>query len=651
MFCPVCGSPQKDDGPMVCTICNSSMIVSGGVTAMGTGKTLGGRYEVIRRLDRGGMGAIYLVRDNHLDREFVVKELLESRGDGSEGEQHRRWFEREAKILCALRHPNIPVVIDFFTQDNRHCIVMDYIRGRNLEQEAMPMPPDVVFDFALIALDTLSFLHNSNIIHRDIKTEHFIREDSTGRIVLVDFGAARPLEKGQVQTAIGTQGFASPEHYEGKADPRSDIYSLGATLHHLLTGQDPRNRPPFVFEPVTSLVPDTPRNLALSVDRALKYNPDERFQRAEDMKDYLMESARIEEMAVGRSTGRLPEPPQENTSILPPEPDYDDYNVLARKKASRSTTISLGRDRRRGSLLRQFRVYDGGWIVRLGFLYPGDVLASALSDGQIILWDVESGEKVGVFKISVALSSPRCADIACSPDGGLIAQALENRQVVIWDVHKFRKLSSILVHRGPVTRVRFITGTLLASGAEDETVVIWDVSKGHQAHRLWGHDSAITSIDGLEDGRFVVAGTRGGSVRLWDLTRVESSMTNPVTEKAHPSGVSDSSSGGGLYLVTGGSDGRIRRWSVRRDVISSLSCTFSNIGHNGPVNAICVPGNGEVFVTGGADREVRIWEASSNRTVMSLLEMDSPVVSLASSPGGRLLAAAEEKGSIYIWSL
>ncbi len=259
------------------------------------GQLLRERYTIVRVLTSGGMGAVYEARDGHLDgAACAVKEMLEELLGTDDAELIKRKFEEEKALLARLKHPAIPAVRDFFRQNRLCYIVMDYIHGANLQQQledsmqltGEPFAAEVLVKDILQVLDALIYLHELDppVVHRDIKPANLIREFKTGKIMLVDFGLARAVSGTRTQTAVGTLGYSPLEQIQGRSEPRSDLYALGVTMHHLLT-----NRQPVPLE-VTSLgVTDPGQDPALVaiVDRASAILPDERFASAREMRQAL----------------------------------------------------------------------------------------------------------------------------------------------------------------------------------------------------------------------------------------------------------------------------------------------------------------------------------------------------------------------------
>jgi serine/threonine protein kinase len=247
-----------------------------------------------RLIGGGGMGMVYLARDQRLsNRPCAIKEMVDHFIDPQQRIEANEYFAREADTLAQLKHTAIPGISDRFDDQNRHYLVMEYVEGRNLEEEIAvrggPLPEGLVIDVARQLCDVLAYLHGLTpaIIYRDMKPSN-VMLTGNGRIVLVDFGIAR-LFKGQRKgTMIGTLGFAAPEQYQGVADPRTDLYSLGATLHYVITGRDPEKFPPFSFPPVRQLRGDISSNLAGAIDRALKYEMNDRPATVQEFRDMLL---------------------------------------------------------------------------------------------------------------------------------------------------------------------------------------------------------------------------------------------------------------------------------------------------------------------------------------------------------------------------
>ncbi|HIE28304.1 TPA: hypothetical protein EYP66_13550, partial [Candidatus Poribacteria bacterium] len=221
-------------------------------------------------------------------------------------------------ILASLQHPNIIEVYDRFTEGQRHYLVMPFIKGRSLEEHLAELGGAAseakVIEWALCICDVLEYLHSQQppIIYRDLKPSNIMVTD-TGRLSLIDFGIARNFVPSAQGTMIGTPGYAPPEQWQGLSEPRSDLYSLGATMHHLLTGVDPCTRPPFVFEPVRKIKPSLSSGIEQIIDKLLQMRADQRYPNASALKQTLLSVTSPVQPAV------VPHRPQPKPPIAQPK--------------------------------------------------------------------------------------------------------------------------------------------------------------------------------------------------------------------------------------------------------------------------------------------------------------------------------------------
>lgn len=261
-------------------------------------EVLQSRYRVTGVLGVGGMGAVYQARDlqfPEVERYVAIKEMHNLGTDEHLRKINVANFEREANLLATLSHPAIPSIYDYFSiRTDRSYLVMEYINGKDLEAilntHGEEVPLDMVIDWAMALTDVLDYLHRHNppIIFRDVKPAN-IMIDQYGRLRLIDFGIARQFLAGQKGTMIGTEGYSAPEQYKGEASPASDIYGVGATLHHILTNHDPRLEPPFSFmdRPIREANPDVPAEFEAIVLRSLAFDASQRFKTMGDMREAL----------------------------------------------------------------------------------------------------------------------------------------------------------------------------------------------------------------------------------------------------------------------------------------------------------------------------------------------------------------------------
>jgi serine/threonine protein kinase/Tol biopolymer transport system component len=262
------------------------------------GSLLHKRYRIVECLAQGGMGSVYTAMDENLGMVVAVKENLFTT------DEYSRQFRLEAVILANLRHPNLPRVSDHFSVDGQgQYLVMDFIEGEDLRERMErvgTLSEDDVITIGAAICDALTYLHTRKppILHRDIKPGN-VKITPDGHIVLVDFGLAKVLQGNEV-TTVGaramTPGYSPPEQYgTGRTDPRTDIYSLGATLYAAITGVIPedglaRAMDNIRLAPIRKRSPNTSRKLALTIEKAMAVDPEDRYQTAEDFKRALLES-------------------------------------------------------------------------------------------------------------------------------------------------------------------------------------------------------------------------------------------------------------------------------------------------------------------------------------------------------------------------
>jgi predicted Ser/Thr protein kinase len=255
---------------------------------------VGGRYRVLRLLGGGGMKLVYLAEDLRLAaRPCALAEMVDTITSADMQRQAAAAFQREADMLAQLSNEHIPRIYDRFSDANRHYLVMEFVDGVTLEdlirRSGGKLEERKILDVAVQILDTLEYLHHLSppVIYRDLKPSNVMLTPS-GQVKLVDFGIARFFRPQSNATMIGTQGYAPPEQYKGKVDFRSDLYALGATIHHALTGRDPALEPPFSFPPLRSLCPNASASLADVVDHALQYEVTNRVADAAEFKRRLL---------------------------------------------------------------------------------------------------------------------------------------------------------------------------------------------------------------------------------------------------------------------------------------------------------------------------------------------------------------------------
>ena len=247
------------------------------------GSLVDGKYKILNKIGQGGMSVVYLAMNERANKQWAIKEV---RKDGVQNfEVVKQGLIAETEMLKKLSHPNLPSIIDVIDGDGTFLIVMDYIEGRHLEsvvKEYGAQSQEDVIEWAKQLCDVLAYLHSRKppIIYRDMKPSNVMLKPD-GKVMLIDFGTAREFKENSVAdtTCLGTQGYAAPEQYggHGQTDARTDIYCLGATLYHLLTGHNP-SEPPYEMYPIRYWNPELSSGLEEIILKCTQKNPDDRYQ-------------------------------------------------------------------------------------------------------------------------------------------------------------------------------------------------------------------------------------------------------------------------------------------------------------------------------------------------------------------------------------
>ena len=253
------------------------------------GTVIDGKYEVLREIGRGGMSVVYLAMDTHLNKQWAVKEIRK-KGSGKNDEIVVNSLLAEANMMKRLDHPALPRIVDIIDNGITIYVVMDYIEGESLDKillEYGAQPEDKVINWAMQIADALSYLHGQKppIIYRDMKPANVMLKPD-GNVTLIDFGTAREFKEKNLAdtTCLGTVGYAAPEQFGGmgQTDARTDIYCLGATLYHLVTGMNPCE-PPYEIRPIRQINPGLSSGLERIIEKCTQRNPDDRFQSAAEL--------------------------------------------------------------------------------------------------------------------------------------------------------------------------------------------------------------------------------------------------------------------------------------------------------------------------------------------------------------------------------
>lgn len=252
------------------------------------GTVLDGKYEILKQIGKGGMSIVYLAMDKRLNKQWAVKEIRKT-ASGKNNEVVVNSLLAEANLMKRLDHPALPRIVDIIDNGQTIYVIMDYIEGESLGKilkEYGAQPQEQILDWAKQLCDVLEYLHSQKppIIYRDMKPDNVMLKPE-GNLKVIDFGIAREYkEKNLADTTIlGTRGYAPPEqHGSRQTDVRSDIYALGMTMHHLLTGADPRNAD-YMYAPIRQWNLELSGGLERIIDKCTALDPEDRYQNCSEL--------------------------------------------------------------------------------------------------------------------------------------------------------------------------------------------------------------------------------------------------------------------------------------------------------------------------------------------------------------------------------
>lgn len=275
------------------------------------GDVIDGKYEILKMIGAGGMSKVYLAMDKRLNKQWAVKEITKRSRDMN-NEVVIQSAIAEANMIKKLDHPALPRIVDIIENGDMIFVIMDYIEGEtlgNVLKTEGPQPQELVVEWALQLCEVLDYLHtrNPSIIYRDMKPDNIMLKPD-GNIKLIDFGIAREYKehKSSDTIGLGTRGYAAPEQFGGQAqtDARTDIYCLGMTLHHLLTGKNP-SEPPYETYPIRHWDPQLSTGLEVVVQQCIHLNPDKRYQSCAELAYALHHYDEFSAGHIARQKGKL----------------------------------------------------------------------------------------------------------------------------------------------------------------------------------------------------------------------------------------------------------------------------------------------------------------------------------------------------------
>ena len=275
------------------------------------GSLVDGKYKILNKVGQGGMSVVYLAMNEKANKQWAVKEV---RKDGiKDFEVVKQGLVAETDILKKLSHPNLPSIVDVIDTEDSFIIIMDYIQGNSLNKaldEYGAQPQDHVIAWAKQLCDVLGYLHTRTppIVYRDMKPSNVMLSPDGKKVTLIYFGTAREYKSQNIAdtTCLGTIGYAAPEQFggQGQTDARTDIYCLGATLYHLVTGQNPCE-PPYEIKPIREWNPALSEGLEKIIMKCTQKNPDDRYQSCSELRYDLDHYEELDAKTRKKQAGKL----------------------------------------------------------------------------------------------------------------------------------------------------------------------------------------------------------------------------------------------------------------------------------------------------------------------------------------------------------
>jgi serine/threonine protein kinase len=584
------------------------------------------RYHILKRIGEGGFGAVYQAEDTFdNDRIVAIKVIHLSGLTAQQTIEATDSFNREVDLLSTLNHPQLPRIYDHFTDADHWYMVMDFIKGETLDsrleqrQQAGDglLAQDKVLDIARQLCDVLAYLHGHEptIVFRDLKPGN-IMLSPTDQIYLIDFGIARHFKPGKARDtiALGSPGYAAPEQY-GKAQTShlADIYSLGALLHFLLSGNDPADDP-FNFAPL----PPEQGELGTLIMQMLSISPAQRPQSIAEVRRVINGSTYTSGLRP------LPAPTTQSTvssSAQTPPPVTQHTAASLRKQRQMYAKPARHKRRKRGQVLTRRQAITSLSVMSGLFLVGMGVVAKQLSQEHISFLPQELANPTAVPKPPTPLSSPP--------------------PTLLHDKYIYA------LHQATVTTVAWSPdGKLVASGdgGMKQQLQIWKPDIGHIA-TLSGDGSGISQVAWSPNGKQLASASDDQTVHIWDATTAKQIST--YQEPAAVGSISWSPNGKNLAVACNNDQMQVR------DVLTGQIITNYN-GHrgHGEANPLkpCVVAwqpNGQLIASGGHDATVQVWDAGSGKSYYIFRGGSGPVTALAWSPDGTQLAICSD--SLYLW--
>lgn len=671
IFCDICGSANRPQAAFCATCGKRLQIVNTGTTS----RTLTGlltqqhvikqRYRILALVGKGGFGAVYKAADMQFgNRLLAIKEMSQSNLSPQELAEATEAFKREALMLANLTHPNLPRIYEQFSDTGRWYLVMDFIEGETLEEMLVKaggkLPVDKVLHIGMQLCSVLDYLHNRQppIIFRDLKPANVMlargQGQRDGHIYVIDFGIARHFKPGQSKdtAALGSTGYAAPEQY-GKAQTtqRADIYSLGATLHEMLSGNDPADSP-FHFASLHLHNTSALASLETLIMQMLEIDASKRPASAASVMQSLQ---RIAALYSGAQTNPLHATLPPGYRPLPTMPSIvrtTQPQANTAKPAIKLSKAQRPQPSKPANLLFNCTGHSSR-ATSVAWSHNGTRIVSSSFDKSVRVWNAANGNIIQTYQGH----SDRVQTVAWSPDGTRAASGGDDRTVHIWNTSTG---GSMLIYGGHTDHVLGLAwspdGTRIASASADKTVQVWDVATGRNLFTYRGHSDYVFAVAWSPDGKRLATGGNDKVAQVWELAK--DTKGNFLTSFLFSNRGSFAYRGhaGCINAIAWSPDGR-RIASVGKDKsmqvwdAASGKLTFIYRHRSSAFNAVAWSFDSRRIATGSNDKTVQVWDALTRSTLCIYSGHTGYVNGVAWSPEGTRIASASVDKTVQVWRL
>jgi WD40 repeat protein/serine/threonine protein kinase len=630
---------------------------------------------------------VYHARDRQVSgREVAIKQIRLQGLSAEETIEATDTFNREVSLLSILNHPHIPRLYDHFHDRDHWYLVLEYLEGTTLEDylekraaQNRPIALDEALAMGLQLCTVLEYLHTRQppVIFRDLKPGNIIRTPG-GKLCLIDFGIARRFRPGQTRDTqrLGSPGYAAPEQYgRAQTTPQADIYSLGALLHALLSGEDPAAQTQGLA-PLHSASYASSTELVALIQRMLSSDPGKRPANAREVAAVL-EQVRYQQR-VQHDSQRIWVPP--TPQVYPTSPDQQRQILLQLHASPGQRPLPKARPRTsRRRVLLGFGtlavVMAGGSVAWQAlnahavpapmpqpapavpatpslYTYTGHTsgvwnavwspsgarIASCSLDETVQVWDALSGAEAFTYRgHSGALN-----DATWSPNGKRIASASEDRTVQVWDALNGGNVLIYNGHKDIVIEANWSPdGKQIASCSNDKTVQVWEAATGKLVTTYSGHTQEVLAAKWSPDGQRIASSGQDHTVQVWEVA-----TTNLIFKyQGHNAAVNEIAwSPNGKRIASASDDQTAQVWDA---LDGSNALTYT--GHTGSVNTVAWSPDGGQIASGGTDTTVQVWSSYNETRTFTHTGHTRAVIEVNWSPDGALLASASDDATVQIW--